>query len=164
MDLEKATAADAAEILALYRSVVGQRGCPWDEEYPSGETIRFDLAADSLYVMRESGAIIAAASLIVHDDLDEAPLDWPQGRSISMGRICVAPQRQRSGLGAEMVRLMLDEAGARGCVWLRLLVERQNHTAWRLYERMGFQPVGEVDLYGHHYTAMHRAITGEALK
>ncbi len=158
MKFDKATAQDEARLLALYRSVLGQEGCPWDEEYPSEWTIEFDLKAESLYVMREDGELIAAASLIVHDDLDEAPLPWAQGSSISLGRICVSPNHQRRGLGEKMVRELLREAHERGCEWMRLLVEAQNRTAWRLYERLGFEKVGEVDLYGHHYTAMQRAV------
>ena len=53
---------DRDEILALYREQVGQEFCPWSEEYPSNDTIDFDLSRDALFVMKSEGRIIATIS------------------------------------------------------------------------------------------------------
>lgn len=42
MTIEKASATDQAEILALYRSLIGQPGCTWCEEYPDEEIVAED--------------------------------------------------------------------------------------------------------------------------
>ena len=57
--IEKATTKDKDEILKLYKSQLGRKYCPWNENYPSMETIDFDLSRDALLVMREGGKIIA---------------------------------------------------------------------------------------------------------
>ncbi len=49
MTIEKASAADQAEILVLYRSLIGQPGCTWCEEYPDEEIVAEDLHSGSLY-------------------------------------------------------------------------------------------------------------------
>jgi ribosomal protein S18 acetylase RimI-like enzyme len=54
----------------------------------------------------------------------------------------LAPEAQRRGLGAEIVRSVLEEAAQRG-VPVRLQVLRHN-PARRLYERLGFHVVGET--------------------
>ena len=61
--IEKATAKDKDEILKLYKSQLGRKYCPWNEDYPSMETIDFDLSRDALLIMREEGKIIAAISV-----------------------------------------------------------------------------------------------------
>ncbi|MBR5760885.1 MAG: GNAT family N-acetyltransferase, partial [Lachnospiraceae bacterium] len=61
--IELATAADKAEVLALYKIQLGREFCPWNEYYPGEEEIDYDLSRDSLVVMREDGKIIAAISL-----------------------------------------------------------------------------------------------------
>ena len=42
--IEKATGKDKDEILKLYKSQLGRKYCPWNEDYPSMETIDFDLS------------------------------------------------------------------------------------------------------------------------
>ena len=44
MRFREATAADAAEILRLYKSLLTQEGVTWNEEYPDETCIRDDLA------------------------------------------------------------------------------------------------------------------------
>lgn len=52
-----ATDGDRAEILSLYDMQKGREFCPWSEEYPSNETIDFDLSRDALYVLKKDGKI-----------------------------------------------------------------------------------------------------------
>ena len=43
---------DAGEVLQLYKVQLGREFCPWDEEYPGDDTIRFDLDRDALFIMK----------------------------------------------------------------------------------------------------------------
>ena len=45
------TEEDRGVILSLYRAQLGREYCPWDEEYPSDETIDWDLSRDALFVL-----------------------------------------------------------------------------------------------------------------
>ncbi len=44
--------------------------CPWDEDYPSNETIDYDLSRDTLFVMKDAGKVIATISIEVDEDVD----------------------------------------------------------------------------------------------
>ena len=54
---------DREEILSLYKAQIGREYCPWSEEYPSNETIDFDLSRDALFVLKEDGKIKASISI-----------------------------------------------------------------------------------------------------
>ena len=53
-----ATEQDREEILALYKAQIGREFCPWDEHYPSNETIDADFARDGLLVLKEDGILV----------------------------------------------------------------------------------------------------------
>ena len=63
-----ATENDRAEILSLYKAQIGRENCPWTEEYPSNESIDFDLSRDALFVLKMDGKIKAAISLEEDED------------------------------------------------------------------------------------------------
>ena len=53
-----ATDSDREQLMTLYKEQVGREFCAWDEDYPSTETIDFDLSRDALFVMKANDAII----------------------------------------------------------------------------------------------------------
>lgn len=64
---------DKEEILALYRSMIGGKA-DWNEDYPSIETIEFDLSRNALYIMKnENSEIIAAISIDEDDEVENLP-------------------------------------------------------------------------------------------
>ena len=69
--IELATEKDRSQILELYKAQKGREYCAWDEDYPSDETISFDLSRDALFVMKENGKVIAAISLEEDEDVDK---------------------------------------------------------------------------------------------
>ena len=58
--LKKAGMEQAEEVMSIYRSLVGSPGCTWSEKYPVMEDVERDIANDSLYVLYDGPAIIAA--------------------------------------------------------------------------------------------------------
>ena len=68
-----ATEADASAILSLYKAQIGREFCAWDEDYPSAQTIDFDLSRDALFVLKIEGQIKAAISLEVDEAVDTLP-------------------------------------------------------------------------------------------
>ena len=55
--------------------------------------------------------------------------------------VAVAPGRQGEGLGATLLRALLDEASRRGCAEVLLEVREDNAAARKLYERFGFERI-----------------------
>ncbi|MGQ9709271.1 MAG: GNAT family N-acetyltransferase [Anaerolineae bacterium] len=60
-----------------------------------------------------------------------------------IGNVAVHPRWQGRSIGRALVEAALEEIAARGGVWVGLEVRADNVAARRLYERLGFEPVGE---------------------
>lgn len=66
--------------------------------------------------------------------------------------VCVRPDWQRQGLGAEMVEFLCEIARRKGAHMALLEVRASNAVAYRVYTRLGFDEVGTR----HNYYPAHR--------
>ena len=147
-----AAEADRAEILALYKAQLGREYCPWDEEYPSHETITGDLARNALFVMKVDGRVTAAVSLDEDETVDALPCwDAALAPGGELSRLAVLPEEQGKGLARIMLQFGMEELRRRGCRSARLLVAKHNIKALRSYAVFGFRTVDERYMYGHDY-------------
>ena len=147
-EIMPATENDKAEILALYKAQIGREFCPWNDEYPSVESIDFDLSRDALFVLKMDGKIKAAISLEKDEDVDNLTC-WdktlsPEGE---VARVAVLPDAQNKGLGRIMMQYAMDELKKRGYKGIHILVNKHNVKAIRCYEVFGFRTVGECHMY-----------------
>ena len=69
--IEKATEGERSEIMALYKAQIGREFCPWDEDYPSDETMDWDYSRDALFVLKADGKIRAAISIEKDESVDK---------------------------------------------------------------------------------------------
>lgn len=60
-----------------------------------------------------------------------------------IGNVAVHPQWRGRSIGRALVEAALEDIAARGGTWVGLEVREDNPAARRLYERLGFEPVGE---------------------
>lgn len=158
-EIVTATAADSAEILALYKAQLGREFCPWDAFYPTQEEIDYDLSRDSLFVLKGDGRIKAAISVEVADDLDR--LDFWDESLLPVGelvRLAVLPEEQNKGLARVMLRFGLDELKRRGFRGIRFLVNKHNVKAIRSYASFGFHLAGEAQLYEQDFLCYEGAL------
>jgi len=148
-EIKRATIADADEVLALYNSMIGTPGCTWSELYPAMENIEFDLGKDALWVMRDGDVLVGAIS--VGNLGDVCQLGWAPQNPAELARIAVAHGYQGRGLAAALIRHGIETARAAGHDGVVLLVSPDNHAARHLYEKLGFEPCGEIDGWNHHW-------------
>jgi ribosomal protein S18 acetylase RimI-like enzyme len=66
---------------------------------------------------------------------------------VSLADIGLLPEYRNQGIGGALMRGVLDEA-ARAQLPVRLYVEQFN-PAYRMYQRLGFLPIGEHGIYVH---------------
>ena len=147
-DIVMATEEDREEILSLYKAQIGREFCPWDEEYPSNESIDWDLSRDALFVLKMNGSIKAAIS-IEEDETADSLSCWnknlaPEGE---LARLAVLPDEQNKGLGRIMMKFGMDELKRRGFKGIYILVNRNNTKAINCYAIFGFRVVGECHMY-----------------
>ncbi len=163
MDVEykiiMATEADRDELLALYKSQLGREFCPWDEDYPSKESIDYDLSRDAVFVMKMDGRIVAAVSLEEDEAVDRLDCWDPDMQPVGeLARVAVLPQEQSRGLGRIMLQFGMDELKRRGYKGIHMLVNKYNTKAIRCYAVFGFRVVGECYLYEQDYLCYEREL------
>ena len=160
MTIEKASAADRAEILVLYRSLIGQPGCTWCEEYPDEEIVAEDLHSGSLYCARENGSIVGAVSIEWRDEEVERFDCWSKENEPAayLSRVAVSRSAQGKGLAKEMMRRAMAEMKARGMKTACYLVSPGNEAAMRAYRALAFDFSGEADAFGQHWLCYEKRL------
>ena len=157
MVIQKATAAQADEILRLYHSFDGGPA-GWDEEYPNREFVCADLSRGDLFVgLDERGAVAAAVSIDHEEEVDELSC-WPQG-PLPFGflsRLCVRADLQGHGFAGQMLNYAFGELQSRGMKSVRMLVHQANTGALAMYLHMGFTVAGECELFDKYFTCIQR--------
>jgi len=158
-EIVMATENDRKELLALYKAQLGREYCPWNEYYPSDETINQDLSLDALFVLKRNGSIRAAISL-EEDELTGRLTCWdktlaPEGE---LARLAVLPEEQNRGLGRVMMQFGMDELKRRGFRGVHILVNRYNVKALRCYAVLGFRTVGECHMYEQDFLCYEKAL------
>ncbi|MCR4740118.1 MAG: GNAT family N-acetyltransferase [Lachnospiraceae bacterium] len=147
-EIINATEEDREELLSLYAMQRGREGCPWSDDYPSDETIDFDLSRDALFVMKKDGIITAAISIDEDEEVNRLEC-WD--RSLSplgeLSRLAVLPEEQNKGLGRIMLRFGMDELKRLGYKGIHIIVNKYNTKALRSYAVFGFRTVGECHMY-----------------
>lgn len=145
---------EADVLLAHYQSMVGLPGCTWNEFYPAAEDVAHDIAAGAVHALRdETGAIIAAASTEEDEVRPFAFCRDKDARSIEISRVMVVRAHQGKGLARRLMLEMLELLRREGYEVVRLLVSPGNLPAYTLYTSLGFEVIGECDLYDVHWSA-----------
>lgn len=75
--------------------------------------------------------------MLLEEDMDDARLD--------LWRIMLAPEHEGKGYGTAAVRLVIQYARESGRYkHIGLLCGPENHNARHIYDKLGFQPTGEI--------------------
>ncbi|MBR6147496.1 MAG: GNAT family N-acetyltransferase [Lachnospiraceae bacterium] len=154
-----ATENDRGQILELYKAQKGREFCAWDEDYPSDETISFDLSRDSLFVMKENDKVIAAIS--IEEDMDVDNLDcwnkdlFPGGE---LARVAVEPALQSRGIGRKMMEHGMKILKEREYKSIHFLVNKHNIKAIKCYAHFGFDVVEECYMYDQDFLCYEKAL------
>jgi [ribosomal protein S18]-alanine N-acetyltransferase len=75
---------------------------------------------------------------------------WLVVDEVHINNVAVRPDARTRGIGRALVEFAMREGGARGATQALLDVRAANHTARRLYERLGFRQVAvRPGYYGH---------------
>lgn len=138
---ELAEKESADEIFQLYQEVIKTTFTSWDESYPSRSLVVDDIKNRNVYVLKSGKKIIAVSFLGKCENEDD---DWKYklNNGFGVARICVSPGFQGRGVGAQFLKLLIEEAKRRGADGLHFHVCVQNLAAIRMYEKVGFENCG----------------------
>ena len=150
---------DRQQVLNLYEEQKEREFCAWDEDYPSNDTIDFDLSRDALFVMKESGKVVAAISLEEDEEVDK--LDcwnrdlFPGGE---LARLAVTPTMQNKGIARKMLQHGMAALKERGYNSIHFLVNKYNVKAIKCYAVFGFNVVGECYMYDQDFLCYEKEL------
>src|SRR5262245_60778193 len=128
------------------------------DRWYSPESLRSTLAAQgsSFFVAESRGEVVGFAQFARRS-----------AESVELTRIYVLPDRQRSGIGRQLLDAGLKECAAEGLRHLTVEVERDNGPGRRFYERVGFAEPRELARTAQGYVLAlveyRRPILGSAL-
>lgn len=137
--------ADSDLLLRIYGSTreVELSGVPWSAEQKRHFVAQQFAAQSQAYRTNYPGA---AFMVLMVDGADAGRLYLHRGpQEIRIMDIALLPAFRSLGIGSAVLRHLQGEASSAG-LRLSIHVEVFN-PAWRLYERLGFRPVGRTEVY-----------------
>ncbi len=152
MKLLKATSADISAVVKIYDAVRSRGFCVWSEQYPTMEHAMRDEEAGCLYILEHDGEVIGCASVEPIAEDDDLPF-WKinDGTHREISRIAISPAHQGKRLAQKMVGMLLEKLKNEGISSIHLLAAKANPPAFRTYQALGFDFIGECHRYGADY-------------
>ncbi len=156
MEIRVCTEGDIVTVGAFYDGVV-KHLCEnvnypkWTyKEYPSEGSVRRMTEAGCQFVCMDGEQIVGA--FVLNEDPQGSYENAAWSKPLARGEYMVchalasAPEVQGKGIGRQMIEYCIEYARCRGFRAIRLDVVPDNIPAKRLYEKCGFQYVGDADL------------------
>ena len=114
------------------------------------ELIASRIETDGAFGFVAGDADVVVGALILSPALMDRGTGPPIPGLGHLNTVAVAPVRWGQGIARTLVRLVVDEARARGYMQIQLYTQNHNARARDLYERNGWQVTGEevVDVHG----------------
>ena len=154
-----ASDSDREQIMKLYKEQLGREFCAWNENYPSEETIDFDLSRDALFVMKENNEVIAAISIDKDEDVEKLDC-WDKNLAPGgeLSRLAVTHSMQNKGIARLMMQHGMKALKNRGYKSIHFLVNKYNVPAIQSYAKLGFNDVGECYLYDQDFLCYEKEL------
>jgi ribosomal protein S18 acetylase RimI-like enzyme len=135
--LQPATSVELDELATLFTRAYEGYFLPFRIDEP---TLRFmaeafDLDLSASRVARSDGELVGLANLGVRGDRG-----W-------VGGVGVTPEARRHGVATALMAGLIDVARDRGVRHLMLEVIEQNHSAFRLYLKLGFETIRWLEIW-----------------
>ena len=150
MLLTRGLTSDFDSVCALYARVTSamhEKGiAQWNwGTYPNADQIHKSIDAGTLYVVREGNTVVAAVTLDSTFESAYDAVNWLfGGKPGTFHRLCIAPEKQRQGLGRGMMGEMLAILRSQGCTTLRCDTLVNNSAALALYQKIGMRIAGHI--------------------
>ena len=150
MLLTRGLTSDFDSVCALYARVTSamhEKGiAQWNwGTYPNADQIHKSIDAGTLYVVREGNTVVAAVTLDSTFEPAYDAVNWLfGGKPGTFHRLCIAPEKQRQGLGRGMMGEMLAILRSQGCTALRCDTLVNNSAAITLYQKIGMRIAGHI--------------------
>lgn len=143
--IEIAKIIDKEEIQNLYKSLIGQKGCTWNEEYPSKKNIENDILNKELICLKNNNEIIAVATLTKEVEIEKEINK--NGSLCLLTRVAVKKKYQGKGYSKILLQYIIEIAKNKKFNYIYLLVNKENIIAKKLYKKFNFKFNKNIKLY-----------------
>lgn len=150
--IRKATAADLDRAEAIYHEILDYQAATvnytnWIKgAYPTRDTARAALEADTLYVMEEDGQVVGVVNLNHIQPAEYAKIPWSipaQGEEVLViHTLCIPPSCSGRGYAKVFVAFAEELGRKLGCKVIRLDTYEGNLPACALYTKLGYREAG----------------------
>lgn len=138
-------------VLNLYKTVLGEENCVWDECYPSYLEVEEDYKANNLFVLEENNEIIAAISIVSKNEMDNFN-EWKYTNNVSeIARVIVRKDKRGQNLSIIMLDNISEILINRGKNVIHLAVAIKNKAAVKNYIKYGFEIIAKKFMYNNEY-------------
>lgn len=150
LKMTKAVTADLNRIEKLYKDCIlslNEKGIyQWDDRYPNTGTFMSGIESKCQYIFEDDNALIGSVILNENQSAEWNLIPWnyTKGRILVIHALAITPTAQCKGYGQKVLELC-EAQGINTCYTaMRLDAFSENQAALRLYEKNGYQKVGEV--------------------
>jgi ribosomal protein S18 acetylase RimI-like enzyme len=120
------------ELLAILFESEAEFSTDAEKQRAALKAILADPAKGKIFVAREAREVIAMASLLYTISTAEG------GKAALFEDLVTAPEHRKRGIGAALLKHIIEQARAEGVLRITLLTDMQNERAQALYRRLGF--------------------------
>ncbi|MBA1336259.1 MAG: GCN5-related N-acetyltransferase [Firmicutes bacterium] len=150
MQITLAFLKDIKNIMGLIKNCIkdmeSQGIYQWDEYYPTAEIFEEDIKSGSLYILEDKRNCLGVISINEKQSPEYKKLHWSveDGKVLVIHRLAVNPECQKQGVGRQLMDFAEKYAAEKGYTSIRLDAYSGNPRALNLYERRGYQKVGQL--------------------
>lgn len=160
MKIRLANREDFQNVLSLYKSVLGEKYCVWNEEYPSLDNIEEDFNNENLFVLENNNDIIACISIVSESEMDDFE-EWNYKENAKeIARIVVKKRFRGQQISIFLVKEIEKILLSRGMDAIHLAVSIENIPAIKNYEKLEFNVVGKKKMYESTYYLCEKKLRG----
>jgi len=120
------------ELLGLLFESEAEFSADAEKQRSALQAILADPAKGRIFVAREGREVVAMASLLYTISTAEG------GRAALFEDLVTAPEHRKRGIGAALLKHVIEQARADGVLRITLLTDMQNERAQAMYRRVGF--------------------------
>ena len=148
MEIRKAKIEELENIFYIYKSLIGESGCTWNQYYPSINDIKNDINQKALSIMVDEAKIVGAVCACKDEEVMEFDC-WNKEfkNPYVLCRVGVLKEYQHKGISKELIKYAENDVLNKKCDVMYLTVGKINQKAINLYEKLDYKCCGEVTLY-----------------
>ncbi|MDR3542110.1 MAG: GNAT family N-acetyltransferase [Desulfosporosinus sp.] len=151
--IRKAMMTDLDSIMEILQTIIIEmhkdNNFQWDENYPKSKDFANDIEKGDLFVSVRENSVVGFICINRDQPLEYRILKWSAAENeFVIHRMGVSPYYRNTGIGAELIKFADELSISFGVTCLKTDTNSLNTKAQRLFQKSGYNFVGEIWLPG----------------